>query len=137
MDSQIDFVPIHGPPSLETQDSQLITEHQKEVREEQAKAAALFPELSNTTPKAKKTMNLGRGSPTAQRHSEDPPAQMPEGPPAQTPAAVKTENESVSETVVKAAPSIPAITTSFVGGCSFPVAGVSASPSINETSNAG
>jgi hypothetical protein len=71
MDSQIDFVAIEGTPDLETQDSQLITEHQKEVREEQAQAAGLFPELTaSVARKPRRTMKLGSVSPSAARRQE-------------------------------------------------------------------
>lgn len=39
-------MPVEDSPALETQDSQLITEHQKEVREEQAQAVSIFPDLA-------------------------------------------------------------------------------------------
>ena len=71
MDSQIDFVPVEGTPELETQDSQLMTEHQKEVREEQAQAASLFPELATgATRKSRRIL----GSPQLKyHHSPDTP----------------------------------------------------------------
>jgi hypothetical protein len=51
MDSQLDFVAIDGTPSFETQNSQLMTEHQKAVREKQTETAVLFPDLINHTTK--------------------------------------------------------------------------------------
>jgi hypothetical protein len=51
MDSQIDFVAIRGTPDQETQDSQLITEHQKEIREEQAQVGAWFAQLASKKPR--------------------------------------------------------------------------------------
>ena len=73
MDSQIDFVPVEGTPELEAQDSQLMTEHQKEVREEQAQAASLFPELATgATRKSRRIL----GSPQLKYHSPDTPIHM-------------------------------------------------------------
>jgi hypothetical protein len=63
MDSQIDFIPVE-PSEPETQDSQLITEHQKEVRKEQAEAATAFQEVSaSIKPRQRKVMRRGSPSP--------------------------------------------------------------------------
>jgi hypothetical protein len=70
MDSQLDFIPVENTASLATQDSQLMTEHQKEVREEQARTAEMFPELTvGVSRKPKKTMKLGSESPSSKRQA--------------------------------------------------------------------
>jgi hypothetical protein len=70
MDSQLDFIAVEDTRSFATQDSQLMTEHQKEVREEQARTAEMFPELMvGVNRKPKKTMKLGSESPSAKRRT--------------------------------------------------------------------
>jgi len=58
MDSQIDFVAIRGTSDQETQDSQLITEHQKEIREEQAQVAAWFAQLASKKPRRRSKTDM-------------------------------------------------------------------------------
>lgn len=58
MDSQIEFAPIESGIDEDALDSQVLTEHQKEVKQNQAEAAALFPGLgsspvSSPVPKSK------------------------------------------------------------------------------------
>ncbi|KAA8893999.1 Rap1-interacting factor 1 N terminal-domain-containing protein [Sphaerosporella brunnea] len=79
MDSQLNFVAVGGAPGLEAQDSQLMTEHQKEVREEQARAAEMFPELTaGASRKPKKKMKLATGSPSPQRQASIGASHSPE-----------------------------------------------------------
>jgi len=47
-DSQIMFAPIDSSPLPVADDSQLITDHQKEVRERQTEGAQMFPDISST-----------------------------------------------------------------------------------------
>lgn len=58
-DSQVQFAPIESSPTPVAQESQLLTERQKEIRERQRENAAVFPELrsspSAATMKAKST----------------------------------------------------------------------------------
>lgn len=58
-DSQIEFAPIHSSPVGEaTLDSQVLTDHQKEVREKQQHAAAMFPDISSSPAKQIKDKRL-------------------------------------------------------------------------------
>ncbi|KAL1649454.1 hypothetical protein SLS58_001509 [Diplodia intermedia] len=51
-DSQIDFAPIESSPmGGDSMDSQLLTDHQREVRERQHDTAAMFPDISSSPPK--------------------------------------------------------------------------------------
>jgi hypothetical protein len=47
-DSQILFAPIESSPLPTAEDSQLITDHQKEVRARQTEGAQMFPDISST-----------------------------------------------------------------------------------------
>lgn len=100
MDSQIDFIPVE-PSEPETQDPQLITEHQKEVRKEQAEAASAFQEVSaSVKPRQRKVMRRGSPSPA-------PP----------TPIAKEAEEEDMLPDIVvkeQAAEQPPPPTVSFV-----------------------
>jgi len=120
MDSQLDFVAIEGAPSLETQDSQLITEHQKEVREEQAQAAVMFPELVISTPTTKKReiMKVGSESPTANRRD-----QLPIGSP------ISGHLDRVPETTTKGSAKAPEFMVSFISESNIG----SRSPSVSST----
>lgn len=53
-DSQVQFAAIESSPAAVTQDSQLLTERQKETRERQREQAALFPELRSSPSAATK-----------------------------------------------------------------------------------
>lgn len=105
MDSQLDFVAIEGTPSLEAQDSQLITEHQKEVREEQAQAAVMFPELIRATPAASKreTMKVGDESPTSKRRNQTPIGSQSHG-----------YSDKIPETTIKESTMAPDFMVSFI-----------------------
>lgn len=54
-DSQLEFTVIESSPALAAQASEVLTDHQREVRERQQENAALFPEIrSSPTEKTKK-----------------------------------------------------------------------------------
>lgn len=54
-DSQLQFTAIESTPALVAQDSQVLTDHQREVRERQKTTADIFPEMrSSPTEKTKK-----------------------------------------------------------------------------------
>ncbi|OJD36610.1 telomere length regulator protein [Diplodia corticola] len=50
-DSQIDFAPIESSLGGDSMDSQLLTDHQREVRERQHDTAAMFPDISSSPPR--------------------------------------------------------------------------------------
>lgn len=57
--SQIDFAPIESSPTGgDYVDSQLLTDHQREVRERQHDTAAMFPDISSSPPKQLKSRSL-------------------------------------------------------------------------------
>ncbi|KAK0658631.1 hypothetical protein DIS24_g4637 [Lasiodiplodia hormozganensis] len=57
--SQIDFAPIESSPTGgDSVDSQLLTDHQREVRERQHDTAAMFPDISSSPPRQLKSRSL-------------------------------------------------------------------------------
>lgn len=119
MDSQISFTAVDDTPEFETQDPQLLTERQKEVRVENAETAGMFPEITGSVVKRKKGLKLAAGSPTPNRKLDF----------AQTPVAEKNE-ERVPETTVEGLKDTEPI-FSFT---SDPRSGTSAAGSVNESS---
>ncbi|KAI5803747.1 Rap1-interacting factor 1 N terminal-domain-containing protein [Geopyxis carbonaria] len=104
MDSQIDFVPVENTPEFETQDSQLVTEHQKETRERQAQTANIFSDLAAVTPTRRSRRNMVL---SPEKHDQKP---------------IKTEDAGpadvlVPQTTVKENPS--AVMVSFVSETSM------------------
>lgn len=61
-DSQILFAPIESSPLPAAEDSQLLTDHQKEVRARQNEDAQMFPDISST-PAKKSTPRSRRSAP--------------------------------------------------------------------------
>lgn len=47
-DSQVEFAPVNSSPLQPTDESQALTEHQREVKERQMQNAQLFPEMSSS-----------------------------------------------------------------------------------------
>lgn len=63
-DSQMQFSAIEFPPALVSQDSQLLTDRQKEIRERQRENAVMFPEIrSSPTEKIKKARSTNAQQP--------------------------------------------------------------------------
>lgn len=85
-DSQVLFAPIESSPVSAPDDSQPLTEHQKEVRARQEESAQMFPDLSSTpatkqTPRAKRKtpgkLNFSAGA--VQEAAAGTPSELPEG----------------------------------------------------------
>ncbi|KAK1767120.1 telomere length regulator protein rif1 [Phialemonium atrogriseum] len=90
-DSQVQFAAIESSPVGDDLESQVLTEHQKEVRERQKENAALFPEIRSSPNKAKS--GLVRGSSRASSSHRSPVNQRTE-----TPAPEGTFDDYVAST---------------------------------------
>ncbi|KAH8899280.1 hypothetical protein GQ53DRAFT_709930 [Thozetella sp. PMI_491] len=93
-DSQIAFAPIDSSPTTDHEvESQLLTEHQKEVRERQKQNEALFPALRSSP--GTKTTEISAAEPTL-------PSQRPKSP--ELPGAATPEPEGRFDNYVASTP---------------------------------
>jgi hypothetical protein len=69
-DSQIHFAPIESSPALDQEESQLLTERQREVRDRQRESTAMFPDL-RSSPRIRNPARLATSpSPVQKRLAE-------------------------------------------------------------------
>jgi len=91
-DSQIMFAPIDSSPLPAADDSQLVTDHQKEVRERQIEDAQMFPDISSTSAR-KSTPRSRRKAPGTLDFSDHVAPQAAENTVAGTPQDMEMNSE--------------------------------------------
>lgn len=95
-DSQVLFAPIESSPLPAAEDSQLLTNHQKETRERQNEAAQMFPDISST-PAKKPTPYSKRKAPGTLDFSTDFVAQSAHDGIASTPLEMPEAHSEMSD----------------------------------------